>query len=537
MRLQTILFSLLALVLPVAGFSSYTDPYSGEARLVMEAGISANEKIFDFFETHPCELGLRPDCDRPLTNKDLIVLKNLLRSLEKWRLQAIEIALPQTDVLKGRPFELVRGDSFTVEELSRRVRGSIKKEKYLKITYNPEDNEALGFVQGVRISSATSLLLFDSFFRLAETLSKATKIRGILQYDMPEEGPILNRTYSMAMDKKLWDAVTVNLQFMTAEQALRGPRILSINEIFFEQYVEKSFVAAELKKDPSNFRIRTMIFLSGQLNETTFFENLNRIVGKLSRIFGNTAGRVQTRDGKLKELAFRPEVMKAMKAKFRPLDILLEKTPMRLTDKFIPGYYGHVAIWLGTPEELALVEVYYEGKMIPLLSHPTVLPHLEKLSQGKLIVEALRLPGVTMNTLEHFMAIDDLLVLRSEAYDPETLGEHLLRTFEQVGKAYDFNFNIETQREIVCSELVYAVYTQEVWPTSVSVGRHTISPDHVGWKALDSCFEPILMYESGKLVETNQRDVLRAQLSRPGGIRYTTTGTCSKTYGLRFTKY
>lgn len=537
MRLQTIFFSLLILILPLSGFSIYTDPYSDEARLVMEAGISANEKIFDFFEAHPCELGLKPDCERPLTNKDLILLKTLLRSLETWRLQAIEIAMPQADVLKGRPFELIPGDSFRVEELSRRVRGSVKKENYLRITYHPEDSEALRFVQGVRISTATSLLLFDSFFRLAETLSKATKIRGILQYDMPEEGPILNRTYSMAMNKKLWDAATVNLKFITIEQALRGPRILSVNEIFFEQYVEKSFVAAELKKDAGNFRIRTMIFLNGQLNETRFFENLNRIVGKLSRLFGNTAGRIQSRDGKLKKLALQPEIMKAMKAKFKPLDILLEKTPMRLTDKFIPGYYGHVAIWLGTPEELAQVEVTLNGKKIPLLSHPTVLPHLEKLSQGKLIVEALRLPGVTMNTLEHFMDIDDLLVLRSEAYDPESLGEHLLRTFEQVGKAYDFNFNVETQREIVCSELVYAVYTQEVWPTSVSVGRHTISPDHVGWRALDSCFDPILMYESGKLIETNQRETLRTQLSRPGGIRYTTTGTCSKTYGLRFTGF
>ena len=28
-------------------------------------------------------------------------------------------------------------------------------------------------------------------------------------------------------------------------------------------------------------------------------------------------------------------------------DILLEKTPFRLTDKLIPGYWGHAAVWIG----------------------------------------------------------------------------------------------------------------------------------------------------------------------------------------------
>ena len=533
MKFTTLLFA-LCLILPLKSFGMYTDPNSDEARLIMEKGMLTNEELFDFMESHPCELGIKKDCARPLTAKDLTTLKNLLKNLEVWRKAALEVAMPQTDVFQGHPFEMTAGEEFSVTESTRWVPGTLRKEKFFKIVYNASSNDALRLAQAIRISSATSLLLFDSFFRLADTLSKATKIRGILQYDMPEEGPILNNTYGMAMDKKLWDSITVNLKFMSEEQKLRGPRTLGINELYFEQYVEKSFVAAQLKNDAASFRLRTMILLSGQLNQTTFFENLNKIVGRISQFFGNTTGRVQTRDGKLKKLASDVKVMTAMKQELKPLDILLEKTPMRLTDKFIPGYYGHVAIWLGTAEELASVEVMYQGKLIPLLNHPTVLPHLENLSQGKMIVEALRIPGVTMNTLEHFMDIDDFLVLRSESYDPQSLGEHLLRTFEQVGKAYDFNFNVETQREIVCSELVYAVYTSEVWPTSVSVGRHTISPDHVAWKALDSCFEPIIMYKEGNLVEDGKSEALKEALSRPGGITYTNSGTCQLTYGFQY---
>ncbi len=528
------LLMIFILLLPLSGFALYTDPASDEARLVMESGMSANEKLFDFLEAHPCELGIQKECDRPLTNQDLTTLKNLLRSLEKWRIIALEQAMPQTDVLKGHPFVLSLGESFSVVEASRWSPTTFRNEKYFKITYNPKDPESARFVQGVRISAATSLLLFDSFFRLAETLSKAKKIRAILEYDMPEEGPILNRTYGMAMDKKLWDSALLNLNFVEKEQKLRGAHVLTLNEKYFEQYLDESFVASQLKNDATGFRFRTMIFLNGQLNQTVFFENLNRIVWKISKWFGNTAGRVQTRPGKLKALAEDEAVMSDMKNQLKPLDILMEKTPMRLTDKFIPGYYGHVAIWLGTPEELSRVNVEHEGELIPLLSHPTVLPHLEKLSQGKLIVEALRLPGVTMNTLEHFMDIDDLLVIRSESYDPSTLGEHLLRTFEQVGKLYDFNFNVETQRDIVCSELVYAVYTQEAWPTSVSLGRYTISPDHVAWKAVDTCFMPVLMYVDGKEVKEERKNALNKLLGQKGGISYTPSESCSNTYGMTY---
>ena len=39
----------------------------------------------------------------------------------------------------------------------------------------------------------------------------------------------------------------------------------------------------------------------------------------------------------------------------RPLDILLEKTPFRRTDMFIPGHFGHVAIRTGAEAELRAI--------------------------------------------------------------------------------------------------------------------------------------------------------------------------------------
>lgn len=68
-----------------------------------------------------------------------------------------------------------------------------------------------------------------------------------------------------------------------------------------------------------------------------------------SMLFGNAVGLVESRRGKLDD---RPELAARVSKRARAGDILLEKTPFRLTDSFIPGHWGHVAIWAGTPEEL-----------------------------------------------------------------------------------------------------------------------------------------------------------------------------------------
>ena len=51
--------------------------------------------------------------------------------------------------------------------------------------------------------------------------------------------------------------------------------------------------------------------------------------------------------------------------------------------------------------------------------------------------------------------------------------------FAQVGKTYDFNFDVETTDKLVCSELLYQSFGDVNWPTEPYIGRTTISPDNV----------------------------------------------------------
>jgi len=192
--------------------------------------------------------------------------------------------------------------------------------------------------------------------------------------------------------------------------------------------------------------------------------------------------------------------------KFEPLDILLEKTPFRLTDKFIPGYYGHVAVWVGGPED-------WKKAGLDVLDDPVVKKNLEKISKDKKVVEALR-QGVKLNTLEHFMNIDDFVILRHRELKKERKKEYLLRALTQVGKKYDFNFDVETDKKIVCSEIAYVVFHDVNWQTEKSIGRFTISPDNVAHMALgNGPFEVIELYHDGKRVKNDREQYFATLLA------------------------
>jgi hypothetical protein len=516
---------ILLIIIGIIPFSLWSQSKSAD---FFEQGLKANEKLLEFLSKHPCEIGLDKTCERPFSGSGLIQLKNVLKNLEEWRKIAFDGIVPVSKLEVDMPFELQMGSSFSVTQKKRFNTSTLKFEAYLKIELNHLDPQSAAFMHRSREGLTTTLLVYDSFFRLTDILARAKKLRSILQYDLKEEGPVLEKTYALVMNETLWNSTTHAMKFLEAERKVRGPVVLSDDDKLFDQYLSKSFVGQRMLLDDMDFRVKRAIFTSAQLGQSHFFESINLLVGALSKLFGNTAGLVQTRSGMLKTLAQNPERMKALKAQLRPLDILLEKTPFRLTDSFIPGYFGHAALWLGNYEELSQLSIIHNEKIIPFLTHPDVAPHAERIKKGESVLEALRIPGVTLNTLEHFMDIDDLGALAAPEMNDEVRVQHLLRAFQQVGKPYDFNFNVETEREIVCSELIYTIYTQHTWPTSISFGRFTISPDQVAWKAVDACFEPIFLFLSGKQVKSSIKSELKRVLELPGGIEYTPTGECLK---------
>ena len=126
---------------------------------------------------------------------------------------------------------------------------------------------------------------------------------------------------------------------------------------------------------------------------------LNKIKFTSSKVVGNTVGIVRWRAGKLKDDA---EILQKMLALLQPGDILLEKTPFTLTDKSIPGHFGHAAIYVGSVDQL---------REMNALDLAIVQKNLRRITEGRGVVEALR-NGVQLNKLQDFMNVDDIVILR-----------------------------------------------------------------------------------------------------------------------------
>lgn len=190
----------------------------------------------------------------------------------------------------------------------------------------------------------------------------------------------------------------------------------------------------------------------------------------ISGLIGNMAGAIKWRKGWLFK---RDKVNKEIYAHLEPLDMITEKTPFILTDTLIPGHFGHNAIWLGTKEQLIAYDLW---------DHPRIKPLQDLIEQGYSIIESDR-TDTHLKRLEDFMNADEFAIMRNKkilSKNKKEIDKVYDVAIRQLGKTYDFNFDVETTDKLVCSELLYQAFGNIAWPTEKYVGRTTISPDNVG---------------------------------------------------------
>lgn len=377
------------------------------------------------------------------------------------------------------------------------------------VRIDPLDVAGRDLLVRTKISLAAALVLYDNYMIGVFPYMKNKKTRKMLNGDIPglrlKLDKITDSFFDLENRNKMIRAIGLfknDLAFkeqkqLESSQSERYLELLSLQSPFY------AFIAEKHSGIESPGALRA--YFDRFFDRVRFMNESFAFIA--SKVFGNTMGLVAFRKGILKSLP--PEEKRKIASQMKPLDIMLEKTPFRLTDTFIPGYYGHVAVWVGDESDLRALNVW---------DHPSVVKHHSAIQSGRRIIEALR-PGVQINSLENFLNIDDLLVLRNSRLSYEESREFIIRAFDQIGKEYDFNFDVETDSKIVCSEIVYVIFHDIDWPTKKALGRYTISPDNVASRVFDeSTLEPLLMYRSGELVNSalvpEIRDVLQANPKR-----------------------
>ena len=164
--------------------------------------------------------------------------------------------------------------------------------------------------------------------------------------------------------------------------------------------------------------------------------------------------------------------------KLQPGDIILTRRNWHLSNAFLPGFWPHAALYVGTEEqlkELGITEknagVGWEEYIKPQHGHPRVI--LEAVGEG-----------VRFHSAEYTLNADYVMVLRprlphlNDEQKKAALKTALLKAFiEYYGLPYDFDFDFVDEHKIVCSELIYRIYSEELdfdWETVV--GKEVVSP-------------------------------------------------------------
>jgi hypothetical protein len=175
-----------------------------------------------------------------------------------------------------------------------------------------------------------------------------------------------------------------------------------------------------------------------------------------------------------------------------PGDVLITRKEHALTNYFLPGFWPHAALFLGTSQHL--VELGLE-------SHPAVVPRWGRLAAGdgdepRRVLEAMK-DGVLIRSLRSPTSVDAVAVLRPQL-GKEEIAEALARGLAHEGKSYDFDFDFTRSDRLVCTEVVYRAYEgigALRFQLSRRAGRQTLSAEDLIQMALDRAgFAPLAAF-------------------------------------------
>jgi Permuted papain-like amidase enzyme, YaeF/YiiX, C92 family len=234
-----------------------------------------------------------------------------------------------------------------------------------------------------------------------------------------------------------------------------------------------------------------------------------------------------------------------MGKRLQPGDIIFERHEWYLSNMGLPGFWTHVALYIGTPEERRTyfkdLEVSEwvkglgnrEGDYEALLRqrYPTAYGRslIQKEDRRPVrILEAIS-EGVSFTSLEYTAASDSIAVIRPKLSKKDK-AQAIMRAFHYSGRPYDFNFDFQTDSALVCSELIFKAYEPGSgmrgisFPVSEVMGRKVSTPngmvrqfdEQTGRSIAQAEFVLFLDgYEKGRKAVESSADKFRKSWQRP----------------------
>lgn len=145
-------------------------------------------------------------------------------------------------------------------------------------------------------------------------------------------------------------------------------------------------------------------------------------------------------------------IVAAAKPILAPGDVLVVRKEYALTNYFLPGYWPHAALHLGTLPQL---------KTIGVDTSENGASRWEKIvtattNSNHCVLESMK-DGVRLRCLGSPFASDSFVALRPQLSADE-VGQGVKRVLSHEGKGYDFDFDFGRSDRLVCTEVVYRAF-------------------------------------------------------------------------------
>ncbi|QEG20521.1 YiiX/YebB-like N1pC/P60 family cysteine hydrolase [Mariniblastus fucicola] len=136
-----------------------------------------------------------------------------------------------------------------------------------------------------------------------------------------------------------------------------------------------------------------------------------------------------------------PGVQRKIGKLLEPGDVIITRHDDATTNIFLPGFWPHAALHIGTEQQRALIGVSIDADRSTRACDPVR------------ILEA-RKDGVLLRALDDTLSVDCCAVLRPQL-KPDEIAAALSTAVTHEGKQYDFEFDFRRANKLVCTEVVY----------------------------------------------------------------------------------
>ena len=130
----------------------------------------------------------------------------------------------------------------------------------------------------------------------------------------------------------------------------------------------------------------------------------------------------------------------------KPWDIFLTRGNWNASNIWIPGFWKHMSMYIGTGKYL---KKHHSHK------------HTSELKDNvQYIIEATG-EGIKIVELDHIITKNDYLGISRTTFKKEKIERAIQNSFQYIWRNYDFIFNFYSDKNMVCSELIMKSYAKE----------------------------------------------------------------------------